>query len=58
MIGGIFVDTQQASGRSDTQPFGQRRRAAQGGGEVRASPRRGRARGGGHDAATPRTAKT
>jgi hypothetical protein len=29
MIGGIFVDTQQASGRSDTQPFGQRRRAAQ-----------------------------
>src|SRR6266446_9335199 len=58
MMGGIFVDTEQASGRSDTQPFGQRRRAAQVGVEVCAYPRIGSARGGGHDATTPRTAKT
>ena len=46
MIGGIFVDTQQASGRSDTQPFSQRCRAAQVGGEVCAYPCIGGARGG------------
>src|SRR6516164_11751622 len=58
MIGGIFVDTQQASGCSDTQPFGQRHRAAQVGGEVGAYPRISGARGGGHNTVTPRTAKT
>ena len=46
MIGGIFVDTQQASGRSATQLFSQRRRAAQVGVEVCAYPRLGSARGG------------
>jgi hypothetical protein len=58
MLGSLFVATQQASGRADPHPFCQRRRAAQGGVEVGASPRRGGARGGGHDAATPRTATT
>jgi len=58
MIGGIFVNIQQASGCPDTQPFRQRRRSAQVGVEVCADPRIGSARCSRNDALTPLTAKT